>query len=140
MDGVFTDDGSVNIKAVRQELGLTQAEFARLTGFSVRAVQSCEQGWRRPGVALEKTVLLLLIAHRKGGTVPELRCWEVMSCPQARREHCITYQSDQGHLCWYLRGTPCTGPAAQEWDEKRPQCIDCPLFELLLSRPAEEAT
>ena len=59
----FSADG-IDLKAIRQELGLSQAQFARLLGFSVRAIQSCEQGWRKPGASLERSALLLLMANR----------------------------------------------------------------------------
>ena len=136
--GIVAAEGA-SIKAIRGELGLSQAAFARLVGVSVRAVQSCEQGWRRPSTVLEKAALLLLIAHRRGGQIPSLRCWEVMSCPPERRSQCITYRSGQGHLCWFLSGTLCTGPEACDWDQKRSICMHCDLFKLMLGQAAEDA-
>jgi DNA-binding transcriptional regulator YiaG len=132
-DSNIVEAAGVNIKAIRGELGLSQAALARLVGVSVRAVQSCEQGWRRPGV-LEKAALLLLMAHRRGGHIPSLRCWEVMSCPPERHTQCITYRSGQGHLCWFLSGTMCTGSEARDWDQKRGICMHCALFKLMLGQ------
>jgi putative transcriptional regulator len=38
----------VDVKAIRQQLGKTQAEFARMIGVSVATLQNWEQGRRRP--------------------------------------------------------------------------------------------
>ena len=135
VDDVFSD-GSLDLKVVRQELGLSQAALARLVGFSVRAIQSCEQGWRKPGAALERSTLLLLMAHRHENGLADVRCWETMNCPPARREECITYRSRQGHLCWFLNGTLCTDTKLQDWESKRPVCLNCPLFQMLM-KPAD---
>jgi DNA-binding XRE family transcriptional regulator len=132
LSDLFTPDG-INLKAARQELGLSQAELARLVGFSIRAIQSCEQGWRKPGSALEHSVLLLLMAHRNAEGITHLRCWEVMDCPPERREQCITYRSGQGHLCWFLTGTLCTDERSGNWETKRPVCLQCPLFQMLIT-------
>ena len=128
---VITEQG-INIKAIRQELGITQAELAQLVGFSLRAIQSCEQGWRHPGPALEKLVLLLLMAHRNGGNTPSFRCWEVKECDLEHCQQCITFRTGQGHLCWFLSGTLCGDEADNEWERKRPTCIKCKLFRMLL--------
>ena len=98
--GEVVTEAGLDIKAVRQELGLTQGELARMIGFSPRAIQSCEQGWRHPSPALEKMVLLLLMSHRNGGAMRTFRCWEVNDCPPERCQDCITYRCGQGHLCF----------------------------------------
>jgi putative transcriptional regulator len=38
----------VDVKAIRQKLGMSQAAFARSFGFALDAVQNWEQGRRRP--------------------------------------------------------------------------------------------
>ena len=38
----------VDVKAIRQKLGMSQAQFARSFGFALDAVQNWEQGRRRP--------------------------------------------------------------------------------------------
>lgn len=43
-----TDFESVDVKAVRQQLGKSQAEFAVMFGVSVTTVRDWEQGRRRP--------------------------------------------------------------------------------------------
>lgn len=138
-NAVITEAG-VDLKAIRKELGLSQAALARLVGFSTRAIQSCEQGWRTPGPQLEKSAILLLMAHRKGGRLSEFRCWEVMDCKPERCGECITYRSGQGHLCWYLSGTLCQSHKEQPWEKKRGTCVKCKLFQTLLApEPAVEA-
>ena len=51
----------IDVRAVRNGLGLTQADFAARFGFGVAAVRDWEQGRRRPEAAAR--VLLLVIAH-----------------------------------------------------------------------------
>lgn len=43
-----TEFAPVDVKAIRQRLGKSQAEFARLIGVSVATLQNWEQGRRRP--------------------------------------------------------------------------------------------
>ena len=52
---------AANVKQIRQQLGLSQREFAQLLGVSVATVQNWEQNRRRPRGAAQ---LLLLIAQR----------------------------------------------------------------------------
>jgi putative transcriptional regulator len=51
----------VDVKAIRQSLGLTQPEFSLRFGFDVRAVQDWEQKRRQPNRAAR--VLLKVIAR-----------------------------------------------------------------------------
>jgi len=49
----------IDVKQIREQLGLSQSEFARRFGFSVRTCQEWEQGRSRPrGVALNFLILL----------------------------------------------------------------------------------
>lgn len=43
-----TEYAAVDVKAIRQRLGKSQAEFARMIGVSVATLQNWEQGARRP--------------------------------------------------------------------------------------------
>lgn len=131
---VVSENG-IDLKAVRQELDLSQAQLARLLGFSVRAIQSCEQGWRKPGASLERGALLLLMASRNEQGIPHQRCWEVMNCPPERRAECISFRSGQGHLCWFLNGTLCSNELLSDWETKRPLCVNCRVFKMLLTPP-----
>jgi DNA-binding transcriptional regulator YiaG len=49
------------IRAIRQSFNVSQAGFARIINVSVNAVESWEQGVRRPR---EATLKLLAVAHR----------------------------------------------------------------------------
>jgi len=122
-----------DLRRIREEMGLTQAELAALLGFSVRAIQSVEQGWRHPSAALEKAALLLLLAEKHGPNFAKQQCWRVNACPPERRRNCISYRSRQGHLCWFLTGTLCGGRRLGNWEEKRAVCAVCPYFQQLLS-------
>ena len=53
---------NVNVRALRQRLGLTQEEFARRYRFPLRSVQEWEQGRKRPAAG---TMTLLLAISRK---------------------------------------------------------------------------
>lgn len=52
---------SVDVKAVRDRLGLSQTEFALRFGFSLGTLRHWEQGWRHPDGAAR--VLLTVIAR-----------------------------------------------------------------------------
>ncbi len=130
----------VNIRALRESLGLSQAQLASLAGFSVRTIQSCEQGWRKPSPALEKTVLLLYLADRWGAEFGEMRCWETEACPPERRDKCIAYLARQGHLCWFLTGTLCQGQRLTDWQEKREACAQCDFFRELMKAPIKSGS
>ena len=43
-----TEFAAVDVKAIRQQLGKSQSEFARMIGVSVSTLQNWEQGRRRP--------------------------------------------------------------------------------------------
>jgi len=132
-----------DLKAIREELGLSQAQFADMLGVSPRAIQSCEQGWRKPSAALEKAALLLLVAARQGKGLEGLACWNVVECSDELREHCWSYRSGQGHLCWLVTGNLCHGRHVRTWEEKKAVCLECSFCQQLLTRcgstPADEA-
>jgi DNA-binding XRE family transcriptional regulator len=127
-----------DIRAFREKLGLSQAKLAELVGFSIRAIQSCEQGWRKPSPALEKMVMLLYMAEIQGAEFGTTRCWEVKNCPPETRDVCIAYLSRQGHLCWFLTGTLCNGQRMADWQQKRARCTACAFFQHLMTPPARE--
>ena len=119
---------SVDIKAVREELELSQSDFAALLAVSPRTIQSCEQEWRAPSAALEKAALLLLLAHRNGPDFGKHTCWKVTGCERQLRVNCIAYRSRQGHLFWFLTGTFCKNVQVRTWDEKLALCSECEFF------------
>lgn len=55
----------VNVRAIRQQLNLSQKEFARRYGFSLDALQNWEQGRRFPDPTAR--VLLKVIEHDPHG-------------------------------------------------------------------------
>jgi DNA-binding XRE family transcriptional regulator len=131
----------LDLRTIREELGLSQTAFATLLGYSVRTVQSCEQGWRHPSPALEKTAIMLFIARRQGRNFGKLACWDVIKCPPEHRENCVASLTGQGHLCWFLTGNlSCAQEPLQDWEEKKHACFRCTFFRTLLGRvPAPPA-
>jgi len=133
----------IDLKAVRGELGMSQAEFADMIGVSPRTVQSCEQGWRNPSPAVEKASLLLLLASRHGPAFGEHACWDTLDCSDEERRVCLVSQTRQGHLCWLLSGNICQGKRLHSWEDKKATCLECPFFRELLpdglpTRPVRE--
>ena len=126
------DKPCLDLKVVRQELGLSQAEFADMIGVSVRTVQACEQGWRNPSGAVEKAALLLLLSRRHGPEFSEYRCWEEINCSDDERKACLVFQTRQGHLCWLLSGNVCQGKRLRDWKDKKATCKECSFFQKLL--------
>ena len=122
----------LDVKTVREELGVSQAELAVLLGVSPRTVQSCEQGWRKPSSALERSILLLLMAWRQGDRFGSEVCWETIDCSQDLRQRCFVYRSRQGHLCWFLSGNACRGLRLRNWQDKKKMCGECAFFWRLL--------
>lgn len=59
---------TIDVRALRSRLGLTQAEFATTYGFSVGAVRNWEQGTRRPERAAR---LLLAVIERNPEVVQQ---------------------------------------------------------------------
>ena len=122
-----------DLKAVRNELDLSQSQLADLLGVSPRTVQSCEQGWRKPSPALERSLLLLLMASRQGADFGTRICWDALGCSAEDRERCLAYRSRQGHLCWLLSGNICQGKRLRSWRDKKAMCMQCAFFRQLLS-------
>ena len=57
---------SINVKAIRQRLGLTQSAFAQRYGFALGSIRNWEQGRRQPEGPAR---LLLLLIEREPETV-----------------------------------------------------------------------
>lgn len=122
----------IDLKAIRTELDLSQSEFAILLGVSTRTVQSCEQGWRHPGQAVEKAALLLLLARRYGSDLENHHCWDSIDCSKEERANCLVHHSHQGHVCWLLSGNVCQGRNMKTWQDKKEHCFECSFFRELL--------
>lgn len=127
------------MKAVREEMGLSQVELASLLGVSPRTIQSCEQGWRSLGSAVEKSLLLLLMVYRQGDSLKQMACWEARGCSQEMRSKCLTYISGLGYLCWFLTGNQCACKFIHDWADKKNLCMGCPFFQRLFGEPQETA-
>jgi DNA-binding XRE family transcriptional regulator len=54
----------IQFATIRQHLGKTQNQMARILGVSPKAVQSFEQGWRNIPVHIERQILLILALKR----------------------------------------------------------------------------
>jgi len=134
-----TGSFEINVREIRAEMGLSQSELGGLVGISKRAIQSYEQGWRRPSELVERMLLLLLVAHRRGTRLSRCRCWEQEACPSRVRKTCIAYVARQGHLCWFLTGTMCKGQRQESWSEKLRLCLECKFMQGLL-RPVKART
>ena len=126
-----------NVGAVRREFGFSQSQLAALLGMSIRAVQSYEQGWRRPSANVQRLLLMLLIAQRRGRAFSKYVCWKAQKCPPERRERCMAYYSRQGHLCWFLTGTFCAGQRTRSWLAKWRLCSRCGFMATLLEPGSE---
>jgi DNA-binding XRE family transcriptional regulator len=127
----------LDLRTIREGLGLTQSAFATLLGYSIRTVQSCEQGWRHPSPALEKTALMLHIARQQGQDFGKVACWDIIKCPPQNRDQCIVSLTGQGHLCWFLTGNfSCAQKPLHDWEEKKRICFRCSFFRTLLGRAA----
>ena len=122
----------LDVKAIREELDLSQSQLAARVGVSKRAIQSYEQGWRTVSEAVERLLLLLLIAHRNGAVFGKRMCWSVVKCDESIRERCTAYTTRQGHLCWFLTGTLCRGKNTASWAMKKAACAACPFMGVLL--------
>ncbi|WP_428374944.1 helix-turn-helix domain-containing protein [Lichenicoccus sp.] len=66
---VHLPPGEVDVRAIRERLGLTRSAFAQRFGLAIAAVRDWEQGLRRPDPAAR--VLLMVIA-RSPETVAEV--------------------------------------------------------------------
>lgn len=66
---VHLPPGDIDVRAIRERLGLTRPAFAQRFGLAIAAVRDWEQGLRRPDPAAR--VLLMVIA-RSPDTVAEV--------------------------------------------------------------------
>ena len=125
-------DSLFDLTAVREELRLSQSELAALLGVSPRTIQSNEQGWRKPSSALEKSILLLLIASRQGEDFTSHTCYNTLDCGPETCDQCLIHRSRQGHLCWLLTGNMCKGRRLYNWQDKKQVCGECLFLQTLL--------
>lgn len=115
---------STEFAAFRKKLKKSQAQIARILGVSVKAVHSYEQGWRSVPAHVERQ-MLFLIARVKDSNVKQKQCWEIMKCPDSKKEQCPAWEFHAGNLCWFINGTICSGVAHKNWKEKIKICRSC---------------
>jgi putative transcriptional regulator len=125
-----------DLRGIREALGKTQEEMARLLSISTRAVQSYEQGWRPvPSHVRKMAIFLLCVSRRRKGRVAP--CWRIRRCPRRMRATCAAYQLGEGELCWLVTGDACPLAGPGSADEKAERCARCPvLAERLRAGPA----
>jgi len=116
--------------AIRKRLSRTQKELAELLGTSLKAISSYEQGWRNIPVHVERQVLFLLsrLHHQECPA-----CWDILKCPESRRQACPAWQFHSGDLCWFINGTLCARSPVKSWEEKIAVCRKCPVLKKQLS-------
>jgi len=91
------------LRGARKALGVNQAELARLLRVSSKAVQSYEQGWRKPSQSVIMH-LLTLLAMKSGHSENKRICWELRNCPPEIRDTCAAYLLNGGRFCWLAAG------------------------------------
>ena len=128
-------DSSQDFRRVRRELEVTQAEMGKILGLSVKAVQSYEQGWRRPPDSIRRLLMVVFVSHRLWNHRHTIACWEQKRCPRKVRNECRAYQVRQGHLCWLITGTKCDGIDLRDCDKKRAACEKCAVYKRLVGPP-----
>ncbi|MBV8702609.1 MAG: helix-turn-helix domain-containing protein [Acetobacteraceae bacterium] len=65
---VYLPPGSIDVRAIREKLGLSRPAFAERFGLAVAAVRDWEQGLRRPDPAAR---VLLMVIRRSPEVVAE---------------------------------------------------------------------
>lgn len=118
-----------NLQSLRQALGVSQSQAARLLGISTKAIQSYEQGVRAvPPYVQRAAALLLFTRWRKQNGTPA-PCWEVSECRPSVRCACPAFLQQAGDLCWMLTGTVCRGEKKTSPATKLAQCQKCPVMK-----------
>ncbi len=115
----------------RKKLKKTQKQMSQLLGTSIKAIHSYEQGWRTIPAHVERQMLFLLSKKMDNGKAQKT-CWEVIKCPDKRRENCPAWEFGAGELCWFINGTICDGSVHQNWKEKMKVCKTCKVFKSLM--------
>lgn len=124
---ILDDGGGEVVKALREALAWTQAEAAYFLGVSKKAVESYEQGWRKPPRSVCKQMLTLLALQRgyPGDFKP---CWEVCHCTPAVRDACFSGRKMGGRFCWLTSTANChhhLDGASRE----QACCFHCPVIQ-----------
>jgi DNA-binding XRE family transcriptional regulator len=122
---------SNRFKDIRARLNKTQKKMAQLLGISVKAIHSYEQGWRKIPHHVERQLLFLLSRVLMDQEEDLDKCWNILKCPDNRRENCPASEFNSGDLCWFINGTMCSGKIHNSWEEKMNECMKCKVFKQL---------
>ncbi len=116
---------------IRNHLGKSQSQLARLLCVSTRSLQSFEQGWRKISANIERQLLYILSMKRikEKSTKP---CWAIKKCPIEWKINCAAWELKAGYTCWFINGTFCEGREQKDWHEKIEVCRQCEVFQLML--------
>ena len=149
---------SGKFKEIRSEFGKTQKEMAQLLGVSLKAIHSYEQGWRTIPYHVERQLLFIIARrnrldplHVKPPTTTKheenqindldcsekkntKQCWEIMDCPDQRRENCPAWEFNCGEMCWFINGTICSGKPLKDWKTKITFCKACRVFHNVFNK------
>jgi DNA-binding XRE family transcriptional regulator len=121
---------STEFSQIRQYLGKSQIQLARLLGISPKTVQSFEQGWRTiPAYAERQLLFLLYLKRPKKNLKP---CWEKKNCNPAERRKCPAFEFRAESICWFINGTICEGKVQDDWKAKIQICRKCEVFKSLI--------
>lgn len=116
-----------DLRGIRQLMGKSQSEMARLLDISTRAVQSYEQGWRGAPPSVQKNAMLQLYLQRRQQVGAARPCWQVCACSQEERAQCPAWLLQEGQLCWLTTGNRFRGMTGRPtWPAKAAHCQNCP--------------
>ncbi len=115
-------------KKIRVKLNKTQKDMASVLGVSIKAVHSYEQGWRKIPHHVERQMLFLLSRIFLDEDKSPEKCWDILKCPDEKREKCPAWEFKAGDMCWFINGTICSGKAHNSWAEKIEECRTCRVF------------
>ena len=113
------------IRAIREDLGLTQEEAGRLLGGGLRAFTKYEAGILKPSAAATNLLRVLEVipdARRLllGGEIHPASSWESSPIRSGSRRHCFAWAS-----CVYqsfATSPPCRGPSERPSPQRHSRC------------------
>ena len=112
----------------RKKIKKTQMQMATLLGVSLKAIHSYEQGWRSIPAYIERQMLFLMSRITARHQTPK-NCWEIIKCPDKKKELCPAREFQAGELCWFINGTICHGIEHKKWEDKIKLCKSCKVFK-----------
>ncbi|SLM28503.1 conserved hypothetical protein [Desulfamplus magnetovallimortis] len=101
--------------------------MAQILGTSLKAIHSYEQGWRTIPHHVERQ-LLFILSRMDPEKQDVKKCWDIIDCPDERRENCPAWEFNCGDMCWFINGTICSGKPLKDWKTKIALCKSCRVF------------